>query len=388
MINRLVLLSLNESILISSKSIVYDWDPNKNLLFVTGLSGAGKSTISEKLSIEYQHIQLDDFWYLLYGNKYDNVKDNELPVSIFENFHNKMFEYIKKLSKDKDKKYIIEGVQILHLYSFFKDKFLDFIKDFPIIFINSSVLKSGIRGIKRYFNNNRNWPEAVPGPLYHYTKGNYDVHKVFEKFKNDRSKLAKTTNSLDSLDIEKSNHKISLNESWIISDDDFYYNFDDWLQDKNKILFIIGLSGSGKTTLGNHLANKYNGVLISIDDIWMPILREYKKKTGKKTPEMTEDEFAKIDDIVEERIKLLLKSKFKNKTIIEGMYMSYDNPKEQSIIIKGSSYFRSFYQALQRDYDNFAKKGVSRFLDHYWHYLKMSKRHQHMVDNLKNYLKG
>jgi len=24
----------------------------------------------------------------------------------------------------------------------------------------------------------------------------------------------------------------SILESWIISDDDFYYNFDDWLQDK------------------------------------------------------------------------------------------------------------------------------------------------------------
>jgi len=177
-------------------------------------------------------------------------------------------------------------------------------------------------------------------------------------------------------------------ENWVFSDDDFYYNFDDWVQDKNKILFIIGLSGSGKTTLGKKLVDKYNGTLISIDDIWMPILRDYKQKTGKKTPDMTEDEFAKIDDIVEEKIKLLLKSKFKNKTVIEGMYISYDNPKEQSIVIKGSSYFRSFYQALQRDYDKFSKKGASRFLDHYWHYLKMSKKHQHMIDNLKNYLKG
>ena len=187
---------LNESTIISGEDIVVDWNPDKNLLFVTGLPGAGKSTISEKLSNKYQHIQLDGFWYSLYGTKYDDKKDDDLPKSVFDNFHNKMFEYVKKLSKDKDNKYIIDGVQIFYLYTFFKDKFLNFIKDFPIIFINSSVLKSGVRGFKRYFNNNEEWPETAPGPLYHYTKGNYDTNKLFESFKKARINKSKNIEKL------------------------------------------------------------------------------------------------------------------------------------------------------------------------------------------------
>lgn len=180
-----------------------------------------------------------------------------------------------------------------------------------------------------------------------------------------------------------------LNESWVISDDDFYYNFDDWINNKNKVLFIIGLSGSGKTTLGKQLVDKYNGTYIAVDDIWQPLIREYKKKTGKVTSEIPEEEFIKIDNIIVEKLKILFNSNLKNKTIIEGIQIvKLDKKylKNQSIIIKGSSYFKSFYRALQRDFDNFAKKGITRFLDHYLHYLKMSKDHQHMIDSLKDYL--
>lgn len=183
----------------------------------------------------------------------------------------------------------------------------------------------------------------------------------------------------------------ALLESWVLSDDDFYYNFDDWINNKNKILFIVGLSGSGKTTLGKQLVDKYNGTYIAVDDIWQPLIREYKKKTGKVTSEIQEEEFIKIDNIVVEKLKVLFNSNFKNKTIIEGIQIvKLDKKylKNQSIVVKGSSYFKSFYRAVQRDFDNFAKKGITRFLDHYWHYLKMSKGHQHMIDDLKNYLKG
>jgi shikimate kinase len=173
-----------------------------------------------------------------------------------------------------------------------------------------------------------------------------------------------------------------------MSDDDHYYNFGSWLNNKNQVLLIIGLSGSGKTTLGKHLAKKYNCGYSTTDDIWIPILRKYKEKTGKKTPDMTEDEFEKIDRIVVKELEKILRNKNK-KMIIEGihiMLLKYPFLKEQSLVIKGTSYFKSFYQALKRDSSKYLKKGSSRFLDHYLHYLKMSKNHQISLHKLQKYL--
>ncbi|MBT3298887.1 AAA family ATPase [archaeon] len=180
----------------------------------------------------------------------------------------------------------------------------------------------------------------------------------------------------------------TLEESWVMSDDDHYYNFGSWLNNKNQVLLIIGLSGSGKTTLGKHLAKKYNCGYSTTDDIWIPILRKYKEKTGKKTPDMTEDEFEKIDRIVVKELEKILRNKNK-KMIIEGihiMLLKYPFLKEQSLVIKGTSYFKSFYQALKRDSSKYLKKGSSRFLDHYLHYLKMSKNHQISLHKLQKYL--
>lgn len=189
---------LNESLIITNKPIVCDWDISKNILFITGISASGKTTLANTIAkkYNYQIITLDRFWNKLYGKKYDNVKDEDLSNDILDNYIKKMFEYIVSLSESK-KRYIIEGIQLFKLYYELKDQFMDFIKKYPIIFLETSVLKSGIQGTYRYFKNNQNWPGGAKGPLYHYTINNIKMDNIFKKFKNDRIKIALNTQSVN-----------------------------------------------------------------------------------------------------------------------------------------------------------------------------------------------
>jgi hypothetical protein len=187
----------------------------------------------------------------------------------------------------------------------------------------------------------------------------------------------------------------ALLESWVISDDDFYYNFDDWINNKNKVLFIIGLSGSGKTTLGQQLANKYHCKCTSTDTIWSSILKDYKDKIGEKyytnTKKQQDQIFDKIDTNTINSIRTALTLPFKNKTIIEGIdiiYLEKELLKNQSIIIKGSSYFKSSYQQIKRNHNDISKEGISKFLQYRVIDLKGNIINYHKIEDLKNYLKS
>lgn len=152
---------LYESVLFSDKDMMLDADFSKNIIFITGLSGTGKSTFAEDFLQKYNydaHVILDNFWYELYGNKYDNIKDGELDQKIYDKYIKELFKFIKSFENKKER-YVIEGIQIFTLYFDIGKKYMDFIKNYPIIFINSSVAKSGFRGLKRYWKNNKYWPQ-------------------------------------------------------------------------------------------------------------------------------------------------------------------------------------------------------------------------------------
>ena len=135
----------------------------------------------------------------------------------------------------------------------------------------------------------------------------------------------------------------NLFEALLFSDDDFEYQFDEWINDKVKVLLIFGFSGSGKSTLAEKLADKYNCENISTDDIWKKYIIKYKNPTN--------DELYKIDTKILNKIyKLQLKSK--HKIIVEGIHLAMidlNKLKNYAMIIKGSSQFTSAIQSFKRD---------------------------------------
>lgn len=151
----------------------------KNILFVTGLSGSGKSTTSRNFSKKYNaiYIELDVFFnwgiddsYIIsneYFNKnelfkkfiYKYLHDNGYIIKIqgeftispkYRNMHyqERMKDVIDYCKKHRNEKYVIEGVQLYQFTDFF-----DIVKDYPLIIKNTSLVKSYYRSTKRDNNN-------------------------------------------------------------------------------------------------------------------------------------------------------------------------------------------------------------------------------------------
>ena len=158
--------------------------PNEtNILYVTGLSGSGKTTYTEEYAKKYNatDIALDIFfWFgkhtrdyviddlkrnpftkdkefniflLNYVKQMDDKEFNYLPKSggfsksTSTVVSNCAFRFIQELEKNKNKlhgNYILEGIQI-----FLTDP--EFYKDKPIIIIGTGYFKSNMRAIKREF---------------------------------------------------------------------------------------------------------------------------------------------------------------------------------------------------------------------------------------------
>lgn len=166
--------NMNEGYLFSKKDIMYNIDKFEsgeyNICFVTGLMGSGKSTLAKNLG-EYYHarvIQLDvlqNYSRFLYDkdlsdgdkqimkvaneflkkNKDIHLYDfDELRTESFKKFFNKFFPVmVRSLERDKNHKYIVEGV---HIFLFVSPELL---KDYPVVFMNASMVKSMFRRWKR-----------------------------------------------------------------------------------------------------------------------------------------------------------------------------------------------------------------------------------------------
>ena len=166
--------NMNEGYLFSKKDIMHNIDKfesgEHNICFVTGLMGSGKSTLAKNLG-EYYHarvIQLDvlqNYSRFLYDkdlsdgdkqimkvaneflkkNKDIHLYDfDELRTESFKKFFNKFFPVmVRSLERDKNHKYIVEGV---HIFLFVSPELL---KDYPVVFMNTSMAKSMFRRWKR-----------------------------------------------------------------------------------------------------------------------------------------------------------------------------------------------------------------------------------------------
>lgn len=169
-----------------------------NICLITGLSGSGKSTLGKQLANKYhaEYVELDTFYNIgtvsyedLSGTIYkeyadENKKDyewlvtkkismNQIPNDLVRRLMQWVIRYCKK---NKNKKYILEGVQI---YSHGDAKV---IKNEPLILINASMIKSIYQRHKREDSNNVNWKTQLK-ELPEIVRWYVDDEKQYNKFK-------------------------------------------------------------------------------------------------------------------------------------------------------------------------------------------------------------
>ena len=169
--------NLRINILKNNKDIQFNTNNNSNILLVTGLSGSGKSYLSNKLAqqtgasifqpewlIHYKHVSAEfkpllDKFIAKYSDikplvdcKWNNqkIEDNN---ELLKKYINLLLEYFLQ-NIDPNKKYIIEGLQLFTLIDF------NLIKDYPIIIKGTSSVNSLKNRIKRDYQKRKtlsNW---------------------------------------------------------------------------------------------------------------------------------------------------------------------------------------------------------------------------------------
>ena len=408
---------LNESILFNDEDLYYNKDKfdsgEINLCFITGHSGSGKTTMgNEYKSKNTEVVNMD---HLLVGKKYFPDLDsphNNLVKSFFSKEGSKYYldkeelrelkinqeyysDYLKNLfrdfvnyakkyaNKEKNRKFIIEGIWLI-CSGLFKPQ--DF-KDYAFYLKGTSLLISKIRadrrdnkGIIRFLT--RNW------------KFYYIREKHILEFRNYFENLMKQNEILES----------TLLENWIFNDDDLYYNKDKFDSGEINLCFITGHSGSGKTTMGKNWQKSSNVEHYDLDDLQavadhftLSQLKKYGELyfsfftgIGKKYY-LTSDElfqmfekgiWSKPGQYECEMYRTFIPYAMKYakahrniKFVLDGIWIYCDDwfkPeefKEYAVYIKGTSMLVSKIRAAKRD-----KKGIIKFLSRSWKFYHMSEK--------------
>ena len=196
--------TLSESFIFSKNNLYINIDKfesgKTNVLFITGLSGSGKSTISNSLAAKYnaEIIELDlfehcgmfsnvsqlqeageVFYEYLSSNKslWERLKKKEVRGKELEEETSKFIKYaIKWCKSHKESKWIIEGVQI---YSFTDPNVM---KIESIVFVNASMLKSIIQRWKRNGNGKIDLSKEIKNELPQLLRYYIDNEKSLSEF--------------------------------------------------------------------------------------------------------------------------------------------------------------------------------------------------------------
>ena len=170
------LIPSTESYIFSKKDYTFNlnkWKPNDhNILYITGLSGGGKSTTAKELCEKYNahHIELDTFenayQFINHPNSFYEYQNEKDILMIIEYYRQKPFkdpcemndeEYkryfmnlftfmLKKMKDDKSHLYVVEGIQVIRLA---RNGYDEEIFSSPLIIKNTSMLEAIIRRWKR-----------------------------------------------------------------------------------------------------------------------------------------------------------------------------------------------------------------------------------------------
>jgi len=147
--------------------------------------------------------------------------------------------------------------------------------------------------------------------------------------------------------------------NYFISGGNKYYNFDEFKNNKDGKLFVIGLSGSGKSTLGQEAARKTKASYIKLDSIDRGYRSAYAKRLKK-------DIWSKeVNSLTKEKMNeffnhlLTLKGKY----VVEGihiLYHDFDFFKDKPVIILETSVLLSSIRAYNRNFKQYHDKGATR----------------------------
>lgn len=170
-----------------------------NIILITGFTGSGKSTLGEEMVKKFKcddHFELDALeWWFHGGISEDELKEGMPPIYDWL-IHNKKYmnqqkptdaEIAKMMdmmipyvinwcTKNKDKKYVIEGIQLYESWS--KNGKCNYL-NYPMILKGTSGLKSTYRAMKR----NGNKLSDVPYFLKWLFQSNKQVNALYKAMK-------------------------------------------------------------------------------------------------------------------------------------------------------------------------------------------------------------
>ena len=158
---------------------------DKNILYVVGIPGSGKTTVAKRLAKKYNaiYVSLDDFLHEILDevdekelwNDWNSLEELELK------YKKKILDEINIRIKDKKNKYVIEGIQIFIM----NEGELPFklIEDYPIIFLGTSYPKSTYRSMKRDLNHEK-WRHKLS--IIYRIVTNINRTLLYQKFREKR----------------------------------------------------------------------------------------------------------------------------------------------------------------------------------------------------------
>ena len=166
-------------------------------IFLTGISGSGKSTIAKQFSkLGYEYISLDEITkYYQKGRSIKNEKIKRFMNYISNNNYNTSWNkddyliinsFIKYITQ-LDGKYIIEGI---HLFMPYIDR--DYIINYDIYIIDISSIKALIRRIKRGYFKDVHWVIKIYNIIKYDLNPSFIIDDIkFRKFKREMKKRNK-----------------------------------------------------------------------------------------------------------------------------------------------------------------------------------------------------
>lgn len=275
--------ALTEGYIIPGKDIESNtrlWLHGHNILFVTGLSGSGKSTTARAMAMEMDahYVELDLIEhaknFLDHGkhNRYDmamiqkywdKYKPGKDPIKMsndeFYSYFDKVWKFLyDDMKSKKDELFVVEGLQIVRI----ANKVSPEIVNEPMIVKGTSALQSMIR---RY--NRQNDPAMRIG-----NSGDYKCNEkgLLGNLKDFFGLACWYYDSEGELGAFRTKMKGVKQESvlteGIFSSNNVVFNFGKFGTSSN-ILYIIGSKGSDMKTLANSICESKNAIPIDIDMI-------------------------------------------------------------------------------------------------------------------------